>query len=601
MLMTFTRSPMRFFLALCSIVLVLTGETRAEGPSAKATLTSETVAVGDSVELKVEISGASRLQAERFSVDGLNINGPQMSQTLSFGSAFQAGITLVYNIEAERAGTYTIPAIHFNADGHPVQTQPVSLKAEAGQAAANAGGNRIAFAEIVLPKQTAYVGELLPSELRLYADLIVRPQLEEMPTFGGDGFTKTKLPQPRNEQVQRDGRNYQLWAFPTAITPSKAGKITIGPAEFIFVAQIPRARSKRPRSPLDDIFGNDFFNDPFFGRAERRKAIAEPVELTVKPLPLQNQPPNFSGAVGEYNITAAGSPNRVKIGDPITMKVEVRGSGNFDRVTAPVLRDTKGWRTYPPSESFKAEDDMGSHGVKSFEVAVIPEKKQTQMPAFEFSYFDPVAEKYVIKTSARQPLTVEGEAPAPPPPVVQHATEASAPNAPSAPPVPPPQVTDIHGISYELGTIQSFRPLYLRPTFWMVQLLPLAVLIGALIRRFWKPKPDAGRLSALRRERAAELGKLQKEYGKSEFYEHAARVLQLNTAIVTGQLPEAVDAHSICRAGHLDAETASIIENIFHTRAEALYAGARSGGAREEIDSADRHRVLSMVERVSRH
>ncbi len=601
MSMLFTHSPMRFFVTLCTALLVLSCGVRAE-PTAQATITSNTVALGDSVELTVKITGASRLQYENFSVDGLNINGPQMSQMMSFGSAaFQEGITLVYNIEAERAGTYTIPAIHFMADGKRLETQPISLKAEAGQAGANGANNRVAFAEIVLPKQTAYVGELLPAELRLYADMVVRPQLEEAPTFGGDGFSKTKLTEPRQENVERDGRSYHVWSFPIAITPSKAGKLTIGPAEFIFAAQIPRARSKRSRSPIDDFFGNDFFNDPFFGRAERRKAVAEAVELNVKPLPVKNQPANFSGAVGEFSLSANGSPNRVKVGDPVTMKLEVRGSGNFDRVNAPVLTDTRGWRSYPPSDNFKADDAQGSHGVKTFELAVIPEAKQTQMPSFEFSYFNPVTEKYVTKTSARQTLTVEGDVPAPPPPVVSHATETSAPGVPAAPATPAPQVTDIHGISYDLGAAHSFRPLYLRPTFWVMQLLPLALLSGALFRRFWKPRPDAGRLSSLRRERSAELAKLRREFGKGDFYEHAARVLQFDTAIVTSQVPEAVDSSSICRACQADAETASVIESIFQIRAEALYAGASGGSAPEEVPNADRHRILSVVERLSRH
>ena len=54
----------------------------------------------------------------------------------------------------------------------------------------------------------------------------------------------------------------------------------------------------------------------------------------MKPLPVErSRPPDFSGAVGQFKFTAEGNPNRVKIGDPVTMKMKVTGSGNFDRMS----------------------------------------------------------------------------------------------------------------------------------------------------------------------------------------------------------------------------------------------------------------------------
>ncbi len=229
----------RHLAALVAVSLGLGGIVCAQGPSAKATLSSETVAVGDSVELKVQVTGASRLNyATNLNVDGLSISEPQMSQMMSFGGAFESGITLIFDVTAERQGTFTIPALRFRADGRPVETQPVSLKVEPAKPGGN-GAMRVAFAEIVLPKQTAYVGELLPAEIRLYVDSSINRRLEQMPTFEGEGFTKSKLSQPRGDHVMRDGRKYDVFIFETAITPSKAGKIEVGPAEFEFLAANP--------------------------------------------------------------------------------------------------------------------------------------------------------------------------------------------------------------------------------------------------------------------------------------------------------------------------------------------------------------------------
>src|SRR5579862_4116342 len=123
---------LRRFLACFGAFVFATGAALGQGPSAKASLSNETIAVGESTELRIEVQGASSL---RYSgspeVDGLSISGPQTSMP-GFGNLgnFQPGITFVYNIEAERPGTFTIPAMRFVADGRAVETKPVALKVE---------------------------------------------------------------------------------------------------------------------------------------------------------------------------------------------------------------------------------------------------------------------------------------------------------------------------------------------------------------------------------------------------------------------------------------------------------------------------------------
>src|SRR5690606_311088 len=145
-------------------------------------------------------------------------------------------------------------------------------------------------------------------------------------------------------------------------------------------------------------------------RTEQRKAVAEPVELEVLPLPTEGKPASFSGAVGNFAMAVDGAPKPVNLGDPVTMTIRLVGRGNFDRGNAPALAEPQGWRTYPPTSSFSAEDEVSYRGTKTFQMAVIPEERKTTMPQFEFAYFDPEARKYVALKSEPTPLNVEGEA-----------------------------------------------------------------------------------------------------------------------------------------------------------------------------------------------
>jgi hypothetical protein len=579
-----------------------------------AALLQDTAVVGEPVRFEIRIEGGRPSGApNNIDVDGLSISyvGSSQSSQFSFGTGGIKTITSItynYQIIPSRTGRFAIPALNIEVDGRIFSTKPVALRVEGngGQSGRGATGggatadapplDKISFAEIVVPKQTAYVGETLPVEFRLYVDNRINWQPESMPDFKAEGFTKTKMPDPRQEKARRDGREYDVLVFKTAITPTKAGKVNLGPANIVFNAQIPRARPNRQRSAIDQFFGQDFFNDPSFGgfgALERRKATAQTVELDVKPLPVAGKPEIFSGAVGKFTLTAEGSPREVKMGDPLTMTITVEGKGNFDRVNAPTLKETSGWRSYPPSANFRPDDDVSYRGVKTFQAAVIPETRKTQMPQFEFAYFDPDSEQYVTLTSEAKPLRVTGEKPEAGT-AVRKAEPLGQPSpAPKPEVVAPPVATDILGNRYDAGPLRTFRPVYEEPAFWLAQLFPAALVAGMMFRRFYTRNDAAARVAALRRKKSEQLAKLHREKARVPFLDAAARTIQFDTALITGQEPSTVDAGAACRSRALDPETAAAVETIFNSRAEALYAGAmQDGGA---IPSSERERILTVV------
>ena len=494
---------------------------------------------------------------------------------------------------------FTIPPLKVNVGGKVAQTQPVTLKVEkagggSGGGSSAGNGSAVASLEVVIPKTKAYVGEMLPMELRLTGDGRVRWGPESMPDIPGEGFTKTKLGAPREQHTpERDS-----YVFRTAIAASKAGRITIGPIEIPYIAQVPRARPQRRQRSMFDLFDDSIFGDQLFAVNQRFKATAPAIELEVKPLPVTGRPENFSGAVGDFKFTAEGAPKRVKIGDPVTMTLEVTGRGNFDRMEAPTLLDTAGWRSYPPSGNFKADDDLGMSGTKTFSMALIPETKKTAMPRYEFVYFDPEREKFVTLKSAPTPLAVEGSAPPSPPPIAS-AEPAKSDAAPAATPAAKPN--DIHGIRYDDDSAarRSFRPIYVRREFLLAQLAPLVALAAFLFTKLHRTNLEARRAAELRREKAALLARLRgARLGDAEFFETAARAIQLDTALVTGRAAGTVDAALVRESHRLDPETADAVERIFSSRAELLYAGA--GGSGAALSADERKRLIAAVETLEK-
>ncbi len=588
-----------------TFLIALTAWLGAFGPLARAdtkataTLSQPTIAPGDAISMTIDVSGVQQLNPpQTIQVEGLDVrySGYQQSTRIENGRV-ERSVTLTYVVSGNTPGAFTIPAIEIKTDAGVLKTEPVALRVETPTPGSQppAGDNPQTFVQIEVAKKTVFLGEAVPVVVRLYVDKRIRWRIEEMPVLEGEGFTKVKFPRPREDMVRKDGRDYEVLTFRTSISPGKAGKVVLGPMDVSFVASIPRAKKVRPRNPLD-LFDDGFFNEPFgpFGQMERRKVTAEPVELDVKPLPAAGRPADFSGAIGKFEMAVEGTPKQVKVGDPVTLKMHITGSGNFDRVNAPKLVEPKGWHAYEPSNVFSPNDEISTNGTKSFEMAVVPEEKKTQMPQVRFSYFDSDTEKYVTLTSDPAPLNVEGGAPPVPAPPLAKANPE--PETPPAPEPPKEVVKDIVGLKYEFGTARdSFEPMYRSRVFGFAQGIPALALLGLLGARLFRKDEAKSRAAALKREHDELWRKVRSESGHAEFYQTAARLVQVETAMATGRPDASVDAQTARASRELDEETAAGIEEIFSKRAELLYAGAARSDGR--VSESDKDRALTALER----
>ncbi len=555
----------------------------------QTSLSQNETTVGEEVDLKIDLSGGGgeiRMSSAP-SVDGVLIGRARLSQSYQITPGGSSSIvSLIFPVEPQREGTFTIPPIRFQFGGEIVETQAVTLKATGTPAP----DRNTIVGEIWVPKTSCYVGELLPVEVRLLLSGRIEARMQRFTGLDGESYTKQKTFGPRQTRVRKGDREVNAEVLQTAISPSRAGKVTLGPTQLGALVSIPRAKKAR------DPFGDDFFNNPFgmFSATEERAVPVAAVDLDVKPLPVAGKPKDFSGAVGQFQLSVEGSPKQVKVGDPVTMKLRITGKGNFDRVNAPVLVDETGWHPYPPSSDFKPADELAISGAKTFEIAVVPEVTKVEMPRFQFSYFDPDAEKYVTLTTEPASLMVIGGAPSPPPVAV--VSENSAPPAPT----PAKQIAaDILGLKYEAGTgRRSFEPVWRSRGFLLAQSVPGIALLALLGVRFLRKDEAEIRNRSLRKERAALWRALRGEVRDEAFFETAARLVQVNVALATGLPGGAVDAAAARASRRVDDETAKGLDEIFTSRAALLYAG---GGAHDEsISATDRARVLTTLERFEK-
>jgi hypothetical protein len=490
---------------LCLIALVAHGFAAQAGITAQ--IEPRSIGLGESAQLAITLKGSQAAEPNVPRVDGLDIVpiGQQSSMQIING-AVSGNFTYIYQVTANRTGSFNIPAvaavgmgstrpIAFRVDkGSGSQTQPAPSQNRSQPSAMGLSRDddavdtkgQSAFLRVVLPKQELTVGELVPVEIKAYFRAGVSASLNGLPMLSSDAFALDKLSdQPEQTRESINGVPYTVVTWTTALSAVKAGDYPLNLDLPVMVrVQEHARRGSGGRNLFKDFFGDDSpFDDSafegFFGQTTEKELTlhTEGDVMKIKALPAQGRPAGFFGAVGKFDVTSEATTTTGSTGDPLTFKITVTGRGNFDRVLTDGLPASAEWKSYKPSARFEAANRSSTTGTKTFEQSIVPLKAGVQViPSLRFSYFDPDAQSYVTKTTA--PIAIE---------IAQSAEPGPAAVQPAIAPFDKASKTSPDGLAADevvpahAGT--SLRPLVLRPWFIAVNVLMLAALaIGAVMR-----------------------------------------------------------------------------------------------------------------------
>jgi len=467
-----------------------------------AALDRDSVVLGESVTLTFTFEGASPGGMPQLpAIPGLQAAGGMssgFSSSLGPDGRMQSVQTYAVPLVANQAGEIQIPAFHIELGGEKLSSQPLKLTVlrEDPTAPPAELGNHSAFLWLVLPQREPYLGEAFAVELRLYLRSGVRNiDGYQPPALTGEGFTSSPWKQAQNYQRRVGNRAFTVVPVTCSVTAAKTGPIRIAPINASVVLNPP------------DVFGG------FFGRRSDTERVALALEeqtLRVLPLPTDNMPASFNGAVGQYAMTVTVGPTNVATGDPITVKVQISGRGNLNALMLPEQAAWHDFKAYPPTANVETSDPLGLQGTKTFEQVIAPQSTEiNELPPLTFSYFDPETKLYRTLSQPAVKLTVRpgGSAPAP---VVAAASR-------TVNETPPPQ-QDIVPIKQRVGRLQPPGPfLVQRPVFLAAQSVPVLAFVAALL---WRKRTDSLANNPRRRRQRAVAELVRK--GKADLQRLAA-------------------------------------------------------------------------------
>lgn len=516
-------------------VLLWTGPTAflsAQDPGGDVEIASDispsTIRLGASARYSIHLKQTNRGNFDRRStpngtvpdVPGLEIDylGQSTSTRTSFsnitGTTRSETLTLNYQVVPEQAGNFRIPEFEILFEGNRYRVPAVRLNVLDPSGAPDSDRPPLLKLELLFPQDKVFVGQTLKTNLQLYVLGKIPNIRTDYPTKIGDAWAEGDMAD--NQTRSRGafgGYEYDIYSRPLLLTPLKAGEQDLL-YEMNVQALLPVSGSifdnpqPDPRSPFNDPFFRqfNFRMDPQL-QYQNRKVQTEPLKIEVHPLPEENRPPAFSGAIGEFTLKAFPGTNTVKAGDPVTLRLQVAGQGNFDRILPPTLDLGDQWRSYEPETSFRQGDALGFSGVKNFDYTLIPlDDAISAIPEVSIAYFDPRTEAYEVLTTGRIPLTVEEN------PNLQLDRPDTLPD-PDAENAPSPRFFEL---ALNPGQLRPFTtPLLLDPRFLAAQALPLLALIAFVGIRRYQIRNE--RDLALQRRKQAEkrLLALQAEIGEA--------------------------------------------------------------------------------------
>lgn len=526
---------------LAPLLLLVAAPALAADARLLAEIRPTEIPLGQTARLVVTITGVQNAPAPRIpAVDGLAIQS--LGQTTSVqivNGEVNAEVTHNFLLDPARTGTFTIPGLAMQVDGERLTTRALTLRVVAADAVPRAGiapkggpedesGAAPVSLKLTAPQRDLYVGELLPVKLTLYIREGVRVTEVTAPTFAGEAFTVSRPQDSQPEQTTEviDGVRWVVATFPLAISPVTAGEFPLT-GKIDVTAYVPGGRRR------GGAFSDPFF-DAFFGGgggAQKKIPLATAARtVRVLPIPETGRPASFTGAIGEFTVQASATPAKVLLGDPVTMTVTVKGTGNFDRLAVPEMSTDAQWKAYPASSRFEPTDALGTSGRRVSEQAIVAlDPKLKAIPPRSFSYFDPDARRYV--ELATQPIALTIEAPpraAGPGGIPAGGASRSADGTAAA------EQWELAPNQIAPGTPRApGAPVATRAWFLLLQLLPLAGLAAGalLLRRSDRLRADPVHLRrvAARRRVEGELAQMERAAQAGDaraFFAAARRALQ---------------------------------------------------------------------------
>lgn len=429
---------MKKFLLLTVLVFVI---SPFYAQKIRAFLNANKISTDDVLTLSLELQGGGGQVA---TPDFPRVNGfanagisTQQSFTSMNGQTFST-LSFVQSYVPQKAGVFTVPSFTYSAMGVNYKSPNFTVEVTKGAGRRQQSqqqqqgwdpfgffsqGNRNQpqekpqyqetnadyFLAINLDKSECFVGEQVAGEVVLYINekdfgkiqveskgIVEMQQRIKNKDFWEEIIELKEIPMTR---VVVNGKRYLAYTmYRTILFPLHTGKYGFKDvwldANKLYVAT--------NLNPFERFMGQGNKFEPIKIRAADKL-------INVKELPPTTLP--NAKSVGKFTLNASLTKDKVKTGEPLELKVTVKGNGNITLVPPPGVTADKTFQAYDVASSYSISKTENSlMGTKEFQYVYVPsEPGGFNLGPIRFYYFNPVEKKYDSLLVDYIPVKIEGE------------------------------------------------------------------------------------------------------------------------------------------------------------------------------------------------
>ena len=313
--------------------------------------------------------------------------------------------TFSYFLAPNSTGNLKIGQAEIMIDGNVYKTIPLAVEVTAAVNNPNdeAGPQYAVEDQIHLVAEVSNSSPYLNEAITVVYKLYVSPQTAvngwneiDAPKFADFWSQSIDEKQFKVYEGSYNGEPYRYVILRrTLLYPQKTGDLKIEPLALSINVEVPTQRR--------DIFGG------YITRPEKLTVAANNRKITVKPLPEQGKPADFTGAVGDFDFDVTTTKKELNATESLDLNITASGNGNLKLFKLPRPKLPNALEVYEPEH----EEDIntntnGMTGSISDRYTVVPQVKgKYPIPQISFSYFDPKTDRYRTLTSDEIVIGVE--------------------------------------------------------------------------------------------------------------------------------------------------------------------------------------------------
>jgi tetratricopeptide (TPR) repeat protein len=425
-------------------------------------LSSFFLARGEQAQLDVAVAGAKNIGIPELpQIQNITIQQTSRGPKTNILAGRILEYSYTYIVSGYEVGKYTIPPVTVVVDGIKTQSEAIEFEIfnpdELQWLESPLGQKNIRYASMFRAlNNEPFENETTPTEIKIFIPEDTLVVDWGIPAFDRDGVAAWRFqPTPKISKINLLGRPYISVAYPSTITPTRVGKVSIGPAKIRLITQ-------------EQVL------DPFPRAINAELHLEVPkLEIKSKTLP-PNAPVGFENAVGNFKLSATTLTTEIQEGDPISIDLIVSGNGNLDTMRPPTLENLDGWKVYGTTTEQRNDERRQLSGSVTSHQSIRPLEMKSEIPPFRLVYFDP--KEAVYKTILTEPIALQ-------------MTPNTAANGASMQTlaVPVERMTDILSI---LHPSQLTFPTQTPFAYWWGHFLAGLVALGLIIKAFLMRYPS---------------------------------------------------------------------------------------------------------------